>query len=63
MSAPKIVTQFVNPPIPVRSMDWQAHYDDDEPDDNGRMAVGHGATEQDAIDDLTEHHPREEVTP
>lgn len=44
----KIITEFVNPPIPVRSMDWQAvyeGYDDGDP-------IGSGATEQEAIDDL-----------
>ena len=45
-----IHTEFVNPPIPVRSMDWNATLDDYEPGD----AIGHGATEQEAIDDLNE---------
>lgn len=58
----KIVTTHVYSPIPVRSFDWQAHYDDDEPNDEGQMATGHGATEQEAIDDLTENHPRDEET-
>lgn len=48
----KIITTFVYPPIPVRDCDWQAHFDGDEPDDDGRMLVGIGATEQDAINDL-----------
>lgn len=55
---PRIRTDFVYPPIPVRTMDWQAVYDNDEPDDDGRMAVGHGATETEAIADLIENHPR-----
>ena len=48
----KIVTSFVYPPIPIRSCDWQAHFDGDEPDDDGRMLVGYGSTEQEAINDL-----------
>jgi len=51
----KIRTDFVYPPIPVRDMDWQAVRDDDEPNDDGYMRhVGHGRTEQAAIDDLLE---------
>lgn len=52
--ARKIITTFVHPPIPVRSQDWQAIYDGDEPNDNGQMLVGHGATEADAIANLLE---------
>lgn len=49
----KIRTDYVYPPIPVRDMDWQAVRDDDEPNDDGHMRhVGHGRTEQAAIDDL-----------
>ena len=57
---PKIRTSFVYPPIPDRRFDWQAVYDDDEPNDNGQMDVGHGRTEAEAISDLTENYPREE---
>ena len=32
--------------------------DDDEPDDDGHMAVGHGTTEAEAIRDLIDSHPR-----
>src|SRR4051812_19182978 len=44
----RIVTTFVNPPIPVRDSDWQATfegYDEGDP-------VGYGPTKQEAIDDL-----------
>lgn len=45
----RIVTHYVFPPIPVRTMDWSAvdddTYDYDQP-------VGWGATEQEAIADL-----------
>lgn len=57
---PKIRTDFVYPPIPIRSMDWQAVYVDDEPDDDGHMASGHGRTETEAIADLIENYPRED---
>ncbi len=55
----KIITTFVYPPIPVRDCDWQAHYDGDEPNDDGHMRVGRGRTEQDAINDLKECYPDE----
>ena len=45
-----IKTNFVYPPIPIRSFDWQA-YDDDTYDGEG-CPLGHGATEQEAIADL-----------
>ena len=59
--APKINTVFVYPPIPMRHLDWLAYYDNDEPNDNGSMAAGYGATEQEAIDDLLENHPRNDI--
>lgn len=55
---PRIRTDFIYPPIPIRSCDWQVIYDGDEPSDNGCMAVGRGATETEAICDLIENHPR-----
>ena len=54
--ARKIITTHVYPPIPIRQFDWQAHYDGDEPDDDGHMKVGNGATEAEAIDDLVENY-------
>lgn len=47
-STRKIVTKFDPPPIPVRECDWSATFDDY---DLG-SPIGHGATEQNAIDDL-----------
>jgi hypothetical protein len=55
----KIVTQYSVKPIPVRDMDWAA-WDDETYDadcENGNWvggAIGHGPTEQAAIDDLKE---------
>lgn len=48
----KIKTEHVYPPIPIRQFDWCA-YDDDTYDGPGSR-IGHGATEQAAIDDLLE---------
>lgn len=47
-----IVVTFVYPPIPIRTFDYQATWDGDEPDDDGRMIAGHGRTPLDAIVDL-----------
>lgn len=50
-----IKTACINPPIRSRNFDWQA-WDDDTydgaPDSATRSQVGHGATEQEAIDSL-----------
>lgn len=47
----KIKTEFINPPIPIRNMDWSAVDDDTYSGDPGEP-VGYGKTEQEAIDDL-----------
>jgi hypothetical protein len=51
----KIRTEYVYPPIPIRTMDWQA-WDDDTFDgaEDSHCPIGRGRTEQDAIDDLKE---------
>ena len=48
----KIITNYWAKPIPIRQFDWSAHFDDDEPNDEGQMLMGYGRTEQEAIDDL-----------
>lgn len=48
----KIVTNHTCPPIPVRSMDWCAYFDGDEELGN----YGYGATEAEAIHDLTDSY-------
>lgn len=53
--SPVIKTEFVYPPIPIRSMDWQAWYDGEEDE---QMDVGRGETEEAAIRDLIINHPR-----
>ena len=55
----KIHTSNVCPPIPIRQFDWSAITDDYDCDcdEDGYFSshpVGHGATEQEAIDDLLE---------
>jgi hypothetical protein len=40
--------------------EWVAYYDDDEPDDDGRMDRGFGSTEEEAITELKEMYPRGE---
>jgi len=46
----KVVTEYVNPPIPVRSHDWIAYFSDME--EHGPQ--GHGSTEAEALKALTE---------
>jgi hypothetical protein len=49
-----IKTEFVYPPIPIRTYDWCA-YDDDTYDGPG-CRIGWGATEQEAISNLLEQY-------
>lgn len=56
MCQARIITTHVYPPIPVRHCDWSAHYAGEEDE---QMATGRGRTEQEAVDDLVENHPRE----
>lgn len=46
----KIITNYVYPPIPIRTHDWCATYDDYDGDPAEPM--GWGKTEQEAIKDL-----------
>lgn len=45
-----IITTFVNPPIPIKNFDWNATFHDYEEGD----FIGHGSTEDEAIEDLLE---------
>ena len=56
----KINTDFEYPPIPLRCFDWAATYDDYFYDVDGGP-VGRGATEAEAIADLLESFPPDEV--
>ena len=58
LSAPRIRTSHVYPPIPDRRFDWQAWYDGEEDE---QMDSGWGATEAEAIKDLTDNFPRDEA--
>lgn len=50
----KIVIHFWMKPIPPREFDWCAYRNNDEPDDDGHMLQGWGASEAEAIADLLE---------
>lgn len=52
MTPKRIVTEFVNPTIPIRSQDWVAHYDDPE------GCTGSGPTQAAAIADLIDNDDR-----
>lgn len=67
MSERKIITSHEYPPIPVRSFDWCAHWDDYEPPDvngegGGPGPVGWGATEAEAIADFKASLDDEDVS-
>lgn len=47
---------FVHPPIPIRRFDWFAHFDNDEPNDQGNMLHGYGATQAEALADLLDNY-------
>lgn len=53
--SPKIITTFDPKPIPTNRFDWDAVYEDDL----GETAVGYGATELEAKNDLLDCFPRE----
>jgi hypothetical protein len=54
----KIVTSCVCPPIPTRSYDWSAWFDD-EGEEAGRY--GYGATEAEATQDLLDNYDEGEA--
>jgi hypothetical protein len=54
---PEVKTEFIYPPIPIRSFDYVAWYAGEEDE---QMATGHGRTEAAAIADLLDNHPRDE---
>lgn len=57
-----IRTNYDYPPIPVRQFDWSA-IDDDTYDgaEDSSCPIGHGATEEDAIEDLLEQIDDEKI--
>lgn len=48
----RIRTDYWRKPGPTNQFDWSACFEDDEPNDNGSMLAGYGATESAAIEDL-----------
>lgn len=54
--SPRIVTEYWAKPIPDRSCDWLAFFEDAELDDNGCIAFGEGATEAEAMSDLIDNY-------
>jgi hypothetical protein len=55
MSARKLKTVCVYPPIPDRRWDWCAYYDGDEESGN----IGYGTTEAEAVADFIENYAEE----
>ena len=47
-----IITNFDYPPIPVRSCDWSAVFDDYDGAEDSNCPIGRGATEKEAVEDL-----------
>jgi hypothetical protein len=52
---PRVVVDFVYPPIPIRTMDYLAYYEGEEDE---QMDHGEGRTAAEAVIDLIENHPR-----
>jgi hypothetical protein len=55
VSLPRIVVEFVYPPIPIRQFDYLAYYADEADE---QMDHGTGRTAAEAVVDLLENHPR-----
>lgn len=55
----KICTSYWPKPIPTPAFDWCAWYDGDEPNDDGQMAQGYGATPEEAVETLLMDFPKE----
>lgn len=53
----KITTGHWRKPGPTDKFDWEATYENYE----GGDPIGHGATEAEAIADLTDNHPRDDA--
>lgn len=54
-----IKTSYRRKPVRTDAYDWMASYASDEPDEDGMMLVGFGATSQDAVDDLIDRAAEE----
>lgn len=54
----RIRVEYWRKPIPTNAFDYIASYADDEPNENGSLQTGSGATAADAVLDLIDTHPR-----
>lgn len=48
----KIIVNQNSVLLPTNRFDFSAHLDGDEPDDDGRMMVGWGKTQREAVEEL-----------
>lgn len=48
----KIITEYVHPPIPIRTMDWSAASDNYEPG----APLEYAATEKEAVENLLDNY-------
>ena len=55
----KVIVSYVCPPIPIRSMDWEAYMDNDEGNEN--MPRGHGVSKLAALENLLEQFDPEDA--
>lgn len=49
----RVITSYICPPIPFRNHDWAAYFSDDDGEECA--VVGHGRTEDEAINDLIDN--------
>lgn len=48
----KIIVNQNSVLLPSNQFDYSAHFDGDEPDDDGNMKMGWGKTEREAVEEL-----------
>ena len=48
----QLVIGRIAPPIPIRSMDWVAHWDDYDGAEDSNHPIGTGTSEKEAVQDL-----------
>ena len=59
MRTAAIIIHYEHPPIPIRTMDWSAWRDGDEPDYLGHMRIGFGPNPEAALKELLELEERD----
>jgi hypothetical protein len=50
----EIITDYINPPIPISGFQWMANLEDYDGSEPGAHPIGYGRTEAEAIADLLE---------